>query len=387
MIKRSIETLFYEQVKKKKSILLLGPRQVGKTTLIKQLKPQLSLNFAHTTERRRFEKNPDLIIKEVEAFSSKNCMVIIDEIQKVPSILDPIQTLIDDRKAQFILTGSSARKLRRQSEVNMLPGRVIALRMDPLIYTEYKQTLEEQLLYGSLPAIALLDNNKQKNIELSSYVNTYLEEEVRAEALVRNLPGFYRFLEMAALESGKIISFNAISQSVGVAHTTISSYYEILEDSLMIERIDPIFVSASRKKLTKSSKYLFFDLGVRRVAAEEGLKLGATRMGELFEHFVGLELVRLSRFKHATKLHFWRDPDGPEVDWVVKTSSDYIPIEVKSSENPTEKNIKHLRVFMNEYPCPHGAYVVCSAPRRFKIEKNVTAIPWQETAQLMEMCE
>lgn len=366
---------------------MLGPRQTGKTTLIKTLTPDLYLNLSLIQERHRFERNPDLIVKEIESLSGKKPTVVIDEIQKVPAILDPIQTLIDDGRAIFVLTGSSARKLRRQSEINLLPGRVISLKMDPFTNSEFKQELDTHLIFGSLPGIATLTDNKQKNIELRSYVDTYLEEEVRSESLVRNLPAFYRFLEMAALESGKIISFNAISQSIGVAHTTVSSYYEILEDCLIAERVDPISESTSRKKLTKSSKYLFFDLGVRRMAADEGTKLGATRRGELFENFVGLELIRESRFKQSTKICFWRDPDGPEVDWVIKSGGKFIPIEVKILENPSSKNIKHLKTFMQEYPCPQGAFVVCTTPRRFKIEKNITAIPWQEINKLLEGCE
>lgn len=387
MVKRSIESAFLNTLKRQKSILLLGPRQTGKTTLIKSVKSDLFLNLAITETRRRFEIDPDLIIKELKAVQQKKPLVVIDEIQKVPTLLDPIQTLIDENKATFILTGSSSRKLRRQSEINMLPGRLVSLHMDPFTNEEFPQDLEEHLIFGSLPGIATQKNLKDKNIDLRSYVDVYLEEEVRAEAIVRNLPAFYRFLEMAALESGKIVSFNAISQSLGVAHTTISSYYEILEDCLMAERVDPIFESATRKKLTKSSKYLFFDMGVRRLAAQEGIKLGSIRKGELFENFVGLELRRSLRMKTATELLFWRDPDGPEIDWVLKSSGEYIPIEVKVNSTPTSKDTKHLKTFLQEYSCPHGAYVVCTTPRAFQIEKNILAIPWQELNSMTDQCE
>lgn len=387
MVKRHIEEIFLSQLKRNKSILLLGPRQTGKTTLIKNLSDGVYYNLAETQTRRRFELNPDLIIKEIEALPKKKPLIIIDEIQKVPRILDPIQSLIDNHKAIFILTGSSARKLRRQSEVNLLPGRVVSLHMDPFTNSEFQQDLETHLIYGSLPGIATEKLIKNKSIDLRSYVDTYLEEEIRAEALVRNLPAFYRFLEMAALESGKIVSFNAISQAIGVAHTTISSYFEILEDCMMAERVDPIFESASRKKLTKSSKYLFFDLGVRRIAAREGTKLGAPRLGELFESFVGIELVRENRMKISSQICFWRDPDGPEVDWVIKTGGDYIPIEVKINSQPSMGDARHLQTFLKEYPCPYGGYIVCTTPRRFKIDKNITAIPWQEIPDILTKAE
>lgn len=387
MVKRSIEKTFLSQLNRKKSILLLGPRQTGKTTLIKSLTGGTYINLAETQTRRRYELNPDQIIKEVEVLSESNKLVIVDEIQKVPQIMDPIQVLIDQRKAYFVLTGSSARKLRRQSEINLLPGRVVTLHMDPFTHSELAQDLETHLIYGSLPGIATEKQLKHKNLDLRSYVDIYLEEEVRAEAIVRNLPAFYRFLEMAALESGKIVSFNAISQSLGVAHTTIRSYFEILEDCMMAERVDPLFESASRKKLTKSSKYLFFDMGVRRLAAREGTKLGAPRLGELFENFVGLELIRESRLKISTQILFWRDPDGPEVDWVVKAGRDYIPIEVKYSSQPSEADARHLKTFLREYPCSHGGYIVCTTPRRYKVTKDITAIPWQEIPYLLRYTE
>lgn len=387
MVKRFIKDHFIGQINRNKSVLLLGPRQTGKTTLLKTVKPSLYLNLALSTERRRFELNPDHIIQIVDALEAKHQLIVVDEIQKVPAILDSIQTLIDDKKCRFILTGSSARKLRRHTELNLLPGRVIAMRMDAFSHLEYSQSIENHLYYGSLPAIALESDLKQKNIALRSYVDTYLEEEVRAEAIVRNLPAFYRFLELSALESGKIVSFNAISQELGVAHTTISSYFQILEDCLITERIDPITQSLTRKKLTKSSKYIFFDLGVRRLAANEGTKLGPNRLAELFENFCGLELIKYTRGKLNTGVHFWRDPDGPEVDWILKSGSDFVPVEVKWKDAPTAKDIKHLLTFIGEYNCPHGGFVVCRTPRKFKITKSVTAIPWQEMSALADLCE
>jgi uncharacterized protein len=387
MVKRLVQTYFLDQIKRRKSVLLLGPRQTGKTTLIKTLEPSLYLNLAHATERRKFELNPDAIIQMVDALTGKNKVIVIDEIQKVPAILDPIQTLIDDKKGQFILTGSSARKLRKQAEVNLLPGRVTLMRMDAFSQNEFAQPLEHHLYFGDLPAIALEKDFKQKNIGLRSYVDTYLEQEVRSEALVRNLPAFYRFLELASLEAGRIVSFNALSKDVGVAHTTISSYFEILEDCLIAERIDPITQSTTRKKLTKSSKYLFFDLGVRRLAANEGSQLGRERLAELFEYFCGIELVKSTREMLNTGLHFWRDPDGPEIDWVLKSGDQYIPFEVKWTESPTTKDIKHLQTFMNEYNCPHGGFVVCRSAHKLKLAKSVTALPWRELSTVVSLCE
>ena len=191
-------------------------------------------------------------------------------------------------------------------------------------------------------------------------------------------------LELADLESGKIVSTNALAKDLGVAHTTVQGYFEVLEDCLIVERIDPITESATRKKLTKSSKYIFFDLGVRRVASLEGREVGANRRGEWFEQFVGLEIIRLIQNKPMhLKLRFWRDPDGPEVDWVIQKNRQYIPIEVKLKESPPLQDCKHLRTFLKEYECPYGAFIVCTTPRKFKIEENITVIPWKEIPSLV----
>ena len=151
--------------------------------------------------------------------------------------------------------------------------------------------------------------------------------------------------------------------------------------------MDPLSNSETRKRLTKSSKFIFFDLGVRRFAAREGSNLGPSRIGELFEEFIGVELIRLLRPLHFTKLHFWRDPNGPEVDWILKTSDYYLPIEVKYHDHPSEKDIKHLITFMKEYNCPHGGFVVCNIPRKLKINNQVHAIPWNQLDYLIKLCE
>ena len=189
-----------------------------------------------------------------------------------------------------------------------------------------------------------------KEEELGAYSLIYLEEEVRAEALVRNLGAFARFLEMAAVESGNVLNLRNIGREVRVAHTTVSSYFEVLEDCLIVERIDPLVKSRTRKRLTKASKYLFFDLGVRRLCAREGVRLPQEIMGHLLEQWVGLELVRLSRIKDRRwKIRFWRDPSGPEVDWVIDFGDEYVPVEVKWTDSPTEKDTRHLNVFIQEY--------------------------------------
>lgn len=388
-IPRILEGRIRHTIERNKSVLLLGARQTGKTTLIQQFLFDLLISFVQPDVRQRYEKLPHLLKEEVEALTpktgKKRPLVVLDEVQKVPLILDVVQDLIDRGIANFILTGSSARKLRRGAHINLLPGRVVAFHLDPFSLQEFPSTnLNERLLYGSLPGILAVQSMSDRETDLESYVTTYLEEEVRAEAVVRNLGDFARFLELAASESGGIINLRKLSQEIGVSHTTIGAYYQILEDCLIAERIEPLTRSKTRKKLTKSEKYLFFDLGVRRLAAREGTRLSRDSMGQIFEQFIGLELLRNAHIKgHGIKVRFWRDPDGPEVDWIIDKEDIYIPIEVKWTEYPQKSDIRHLEVFLSEYNSAKTGYLVCQVPRKAKLSDNIFVLPWQSIDEIV----
>jgi uncharacterized protein len=367
-----------------KSVLLLGPRQTGKTTLVGGLGADLAVSLASPAARQRYERDPSALADEIGALPAAEGrrarpLVIVDEVQKVPDLMDVGQDLIDRGRAQFVFTGSSARKLRRGRDLNLLPGRIVALRLDALTIEEsLPPSLDAALLYGALPAVRTTDDPADREVDLRSYVETYLEEEVRQEAVVRHVGAFGRFLEMAARESGRVANYSRVSQDVGVSSVTIQSYYEILCDCLVAERVEPVTRSASRQKLTKACRFLLFDTGVARAAAREGCRLPRARMGELFEQFVGIEIVRWCRL-HAPdgRLRFWRDPDGPEVDWVLEHAGGFLPIEVKLGDRPTERDTRHLHVFLEEYG-GRRALIVCSAPRPLQLTRLVTAIPWQQ---------
>lgn len=388
-ISRLLESSIRQTLSRGKSILLLGARQTGKTTLIQRLKADFAVSFIQPRVRQRYEQDPSILAAEVEALAETirgTALIVVDEVQKVPEIMDVVQDLIDRRIAKFILTGSSARKLYSGSKLNLLPGRVVVFRLDPLCLSELsilKPKLEDLLLYGSLPGIVTVENVKDKELDLSSYVTTYLEEEIRAEAVVRNVGHFSQFLMLAASESGSLVNFRKLSQEIGVAHTTIASYYQILEDCLITERVKPLSQSKIRRRLTKTPKYLFFDLGIRRVSAGEGTKLPARFWGNLFEQWVGLELIRHSRFVKDIKLFFWRDPAGPEVDWVLEKDGIYIPIEVKWTEQPKPEDIKYLKLFQSEYKNTKQAYVICRVPRKLKLAENIYALPWHMIGSLI----
>jgi len=383
-IHRLLKKRLERTLRRGKSVLILGPRQTGKTTLIKQYKADLEITLLISKVRRQYEADPDKLIREVKTLNQTNHripLVIIDEIQKVPVLMDGIQYLIDERLGQFILTGSSARKLRHNKNINLLPGRLIPLHLDPFSLQEIKiiPPIENFLLYGSLPAIFLETNLSIKDEELDSYVDLYLEDEVRAEALVRDIGAFENFLKLASIESGNLINFDKISQDIGVARTTIVAYYQILEDCLIAERIEPYIKSKTRKKLIKSPKYLFFDLGLRRFAAEEQTSLPQKYLGNLFEQFIGLELIRWARLQDSKiNVHFWKDPSGPEVDWVLSHGDKLLPIEVKWTNTPSFRDAKHLELFLNEYPKANKGYVICQTSNNQLLSKKIEAISWKD---------
>lgn len=391
-IHRKIATTIQKTLNRGKSILLLGARQTGKTTMInKEIVPDFTYSFVDPEVRLRYEKDPTLLSKElkltVQSQIKKKPIIFIDEIQRVPNVADIAQLLIDQQKAQFILTGSSAHKLKQGPAINLLPGRVVALTMDPFHYDElptHWQNLQDILIYGTLPFIVFEDNNDHRETDLHSYVITYLEEEIRSEALVRNIGSFSRFLELAASESGHITNFTKLSQDVGVAATTIMDYYQILEDCMITLRLDPIVHSPTHRRLIKSPKYLFFDLGVRRACANEGRQLPEKYLAHLFEQYIGIELTHQIRDFPGARLRYWRDSNSVEVDYVLENSGIYIPIEVKWSENPTIKDGRHLQKFLAEYKNTHKGYIICRTPNAIEIAENIIALPWQDMIKITQ---
>jgi len=311
------------------SLLLLGPRQVGKTTLINKLLETKSNTITYSLQnprvRQDMEIDPGRLIREIEAFE-KPPIVFIDEIQKVPALFDAIQLLIDNHKAKFILTGSSARKLKRQG-VNLLPGRVIYKRLDSMLWSELglikesnikelkiehissnsTYTFEDVLVFGSLPLLVQASSEIRVDL-LQSYSHIYLEEEIRAESISRKIGSFAHFLELSAHESGKNLNLTKLSFESGVSIPTIKNYYQILEETLIVERIDP-FKKNARKRILSSPRYYYFDIGVRNALARLPLETGivAAQKGVLFEHFVILELLRRIRaLNKQYKLYYWR---------------------------------------------------------------------------------
>lgn len=397
---RYLNTPVSNAIKKKHSCLILGPRQTGKTTLVnerlKGTKNAVTYLLQDPSVRIELEKTPSRLINQVRALK-KNVFVFVDEAQKVPALFDAIQVLIDSKDAHFILTGSSARKLKRHG-VNLLPGRIKRYHLSPLLWGELglmkecaikefsianinrnvPYSFEDTLIYGSLPGIVTLPQKDRPDF-LKAYAEIYLEEEIRAEALSRKIGAFSRFLELAAVESGTNPNLRKLSNESGVSQPAVKEFYNVLEDTLVIERVEP-YLKNARKRILSSSRYYFFDLGVRNVLARFPLApdLVNAQKGILFENAVMLEIIRrVKALNKNYKICYWRTSAGAEVDCIVDLGSRVIPIEIKSSSFVAQSEIKGLKIFLDDYGkmATHG-YVITMGGRKELLANNITAIPW-----------
>jgi len=362
----------------------------------------LFINLQNRQERLRFERNPGELVQTLRAEPSIET-VLIDEIQKVPEILDDIQLLYDENpgKFSFILTGSSSRKLR-SSSANLLPGRAHQYHLFPLVLAERKGAktsevlplsqekefhpgfpaakIEDILIYGNLPGI-VQEKEDTRRATLESYAEIYLEEEIRREALVRNIGHFSRFLQSAALEAGQLMNLTNISNQTHVPVATIRSFYEILADTYTGYWLMP-YTKRARKRLLTTPMFFFFDTGVRNALAGIPIdkQILSVQAGTLFQQWATMELWHRCGYLGRThRLYFWRTVSGAEVDIVLETPGETIPIEVKWTDNPREADARHLMTFINLHPeRAKRGFIVCRVPRRLQLTEKVTALPWQE---------
>jgi predicted AAA+ superfamily ATPase len=399
---RLLEDILQAETSQDKVRLMFGARQTGKSTLLQRIADENARVFNLQERRTRLdlERDPHVFTQILEADSRSPTVVCVDEIQKVPALLDEVQYLYDTYpgRFRFLLTGSSARKLKTSS-ANLLPGRAHLFNLCPLILRERQgasesrvfpvktepietgfpePALEDLLLFGSLPG-ATLENERTRVRTLESYVDLYLEEEIRRESLVRNMGTFQQFLELAATESGRIINLTNISRESGVPLATLRTYYQVLEDTFVGYRI-PSFGAAGRKRVLTTPRFLFYDNGIRNAAARYRFSsdLLKTQMGLLFENWVGQELMHRCLYAgRAYRLSFWRTAHGAEVDYVLETPEETIPIEVKATESPTLADASHLKLFLETYPqrARRGCIVCrCREPRR--LSDKIEAVPW-----------
>lgn len=357
----------------RRSILLLGPRQVGKSTLLASLKPDLSINLASPATFRDYVAQPERLELELRAAGPRIHTVLIDEVQRVPPLLDAVQTVVDDQpgRFRFLLSGSSARKLRR-GQANLLPGRVHLHYLHPLLQRELAGDFDLQrvLAHGSLPGIYAEPDHNVRSQDLRGYVDAYLREEIQAEALVRNLGGYARLLDLTAAASGTILNLNALSQDAGIGYETARRYMEILEDTLLVFRI-PAWSGSDRASLLSHPKIYFFDIGVRNALLRRPLdRYLEDEQGLLLEHFIAQELYRRTgTLWPDLAISHYRTRHGVEVDFVMHVGRELWAVEVKSSRRVSRTVLRGLRSFAERAGRVHRTIVVFLGPRRQQLEE------------------
>lgn len=368
------------------SLLLFGARGVGKSSLLEALfhfENNLYINLLDPLEEARFTRNPNELIELVDGMPSESNYVIIDEVQKLPKLLDVVHLLIENKKSEkvFILTGSSARKLKADG-VNLLAGRAFVYHLYPFSFLELHNefNLENALTWGMLPKIFSLSNTDDKEKFLQTYAQIYLKEEVWGEQLIRKLDPFRRFLEVAAQSNGKIVNYSHIARDVGVDDKSVKNYFSILEDTLLGYRLEP-FHHSFRKRLKLAPKFYFIDVGIARALARiltlKPVK-STSYYGDLFEQFIVVECVKLaSYFKAEYRFSYLMTEAGVEIDLVVERPGEKLLfIEIKSNDFLRKEDLASMEKIITDFGDCEAVCFSCE-PRRKKIGK-IMVYPWEE---------
>jgi uncharacterized protein len=362
------------------TFFLWGPRQTGKTTLLKAMYPDaLWIDLLKGEDYRRYLQNPELLRAEIAAKEAIR-QVVIDEVQKVPQLLDEAHWLHENRAVRFALCGSSARKVKR-GRANLLGGRAVRYELCGLTAAEIGREfdLDRMLNHGYLPTMYMADRPQRL---LNAYVADYLKEEVAAEGLVRNLPVFSEFLNAASLSDTALVNFSTIARDCGVSSPTIRGYFEILEDTLL-GRWLPAYVKRPKRRVIGAPKFFFSDVGVVNQLAKRGeLRQGSELYGKAFESWVFHELSAQNAYSEAfARLSYWRLASGIEVDFVVNDMQ--AAIEAKAAARISADHLKGLRALAQDHPRVKQRLVVCLEPRMRRTEDGILIVPALEFCRLL----
>jgi predicted AAA+ superfamily ATPase len=360
------------------SFFLWGPRQTGKSTLLRATYPQaIWIDLLKTDELVRYLQRPALLREELEADATRR-IVVLDEIQKVPGLLDEVHWLIENRGRVFALCGSSARKLRR-TQANLLGGRALRRELLGLVSAEVGRDFDlvRALNHGFLPRHYLAEDAAER---IRAYVADYLREEIAQEALVRNLPAFSGFLAAAALSEGGIVNFANIARECGVSAPTAREYFEILVDTLL-GRFLPAWTRRPKRRTIQAPKFYFADAGVVNTLARRGrLEPGSELFGRAFENWVHHELQAHARYRHpGRELAYWRLASGIEVDFIVGDMQ--LALEAKASARVTSDHLKGLRALAQDHPRVARRILVCLEPRARRTADGIEILPWRRFAE------
>jgi len=389
-ITRMRDRLLLDRIRRSaRHVLLLGPRQVGKSTLCRCLSPLRIIDLADEQIYLSHAKDAGLLKRELAAEKSPG-LIVIDEIQRLPSLLNTVQSLIDDpgNSFRFVLTGSSARKLKRGG-ANLLPGRIILEHMDPFTYAEVRDAfdLARALRLGMLPGIYL--GGEESIATLSTYVEVYLREEIRAEALVRNLGDYARFLDVAAILSGQWLNYSKLSSDTEIPKETIRRYVGLLEDTLLMFRL-PAFSPRGKisRRLSQRDKFLIFDVGVRNaLLGTHRRPVSPDQKGVAFEQWLILQIIYLNRLlRKDWRLSSYRTEGGAEVDLVIERDDDILGIEIKSGRNVSRADTRgliSLAETVGRYK-PVRKWVLYGGDRRQLLDNGVRVLPYLEALDELE---
>lgn len=352
------------------SAFLRGPRQVGKTSWIRESLPDaLVIDLLKADVYRDYASRPELLRERLQSQSPR--LVVVDEVQRVPALLDEVHWLIENTGFWFLLTGSSARKLRR-GHANLLAGRAWRWQMTPLAWCEVPDLdIETVMRTGLLPRHF---RSSRPDEDLRAYVGDYLKEEIAAEGLTRNIPEFSEFLRVAALTSSELINYTNVGRESGVSAKVVRNHFDILEDTYLGYRIPP-WRRARNRRLIETEKFYLFDVGVTNHLARRRPILGSNDFGKSFEHFVLMELVAYRAYaSRDMEIRFWRTAHGQEVDFVIDDMA--LAIEVKGSARVHEGDTRGLRTLAEEAR-PRRSVVVCLEPEPRRLESGIEVLPWR----------
>jgi uncharacterized protein len=363
------------------SAFLWGPRKTGKTTFLKAAFPEsLRYDLLQTDLFLDLVKRPFLLREQLLALSSKQLRapVIIDEVQKVPELLDEIHWLIENKGLRFILCGSSARKLKR-GKANLLGGRAWRYEMHPLVSEEVPDLdLLSALNRGMIP---LHYTQVEYLKSLRAYVQDYLKEEVFDEGLTRNIPAFSRFFDAMGYSHGELTSYANIARDCGVDAKTVKEYYQILVDTLLGTMIEPYKKRQDRNVIIRAGKFYLFDVGVsgaithRRITNDKG-----EHFGKAFEHFILMEILAHRVYSELNyDVNFWRTKSGVEVDFILNHGE--VAIEVKGASRIDNTQLRPLKTFIQEYR-PARAFVVCNE-RASRLHEDIRILPWRHFLKML----
>ena len=354
------------------SCFLWGARQTGKSTLLKELFPfSPKYDLLLSSEFGRLQRNPSLMLQELLANPPVDSPVIIDEVQKIPQLLDDVQWLIVNKNIQFILCGSSARKLKRAG-ANLLGGRALRFELFPLVYPEIPDfDLLRALNSGLLPRHYL--SNKPELL-LEAYVGEYLKEEIAQEALTRNIPAFSRFLEAAAFSNGEMVVYKNIASECGVSAPTVKEYFDIVVDTL-IGSFLPSFQKSPKRRVIQAPRFYYFDVGLANfLLKRKNIVPKSEVFGKAFEHFIYQELVAHSHYSGLKyPISYWRTTSGIEVDFILGDHE--VALEVKGVDQVTGEHMKGLKAFQEEYSTKRSI-IVSLDPRPRQLDNGIVVLPW-----------